>query len=661
MGRPSRYGCCVCKKQLKGKTKRYIPQSLKALLTQQGHTLDKSSQICTKCRIQAKSKVQCAPKGNSTTNSPCISLPIVSAGKSHNKCVFCCERNNIVVVPKEARMDAFIHFQLLVPVGCKCCRKHLLGKRLNIDHLHVDFDKYKKHNSALSSKEIQDLLEHVRLRAMGSCNTYNLSFDKLIKDEDYNSLLGISKLNFDDLVLHVTSMRNTQNRTVRNAVGILLFKLKSGLSNGLLATLCGFRCRRQVAEIVESARKAIMKDFVPHNLGFDHITRQNVIDNHTTDISKQLFSDPISDTVILVLDGTYIYIQKSSMYKFQRLSYSMHKGRPLVKPFLVTTTTGYILEVFGPYLANGRNNDASIIKNIMETNRCNILNFLNENDVLVIDRGFRDSIDFLNECGFKTQMPVFLPKSCTQHSTSDANSSRLVTKIRWVVEAANGRLKKWRFLDNVVCNSHIPSIGDYVRIVCSLINKYRPPLKSDDPNDLGNGFQMLMMAKKNENVLKNLCDTEPHYKYRANSKSWKRIDAHDAAVNFPTLSEEDVRQLTFGTYQIRQANSYIREHVDETGQYAIDVSQMESDLIHCRLQSRHSSSTLYNLWIKFTDCAVTSWYCQCKSGARTLGCCSHICSVIWYLGCYRHNCNVIETRGYETSVDDAGEYVDESE
>lgn len=83
-----------------------------------------------------------------------------------------------------------------------------------------------------------------------------------------------------------------------------------------------------------------------------------------------------------------------------------------------------------------------------------MLNFLNENDVLVIDRDFRDSIDFLNECGFKTQMPVFLPKSCKQHSTFDANSSRLVTKIRWVVEAANGRLKKWRFLDNVVCNSH---------------------------------------------------------------------------------------------------------------------------------------------------------------------------------------------------------------
>lgn len=49
--------------------------------------------------------------------------------------------------------------------------------------------------------------------------------------------------------------------------------------------------------------------------------------------------------------------------------------------------------------------------------------------------------------------------------------------------------------------------------------------------------------------MKNLCDKEPNYKYRANSKFWKRIDAYDAAVNFPILSEENVRQLTFGTYQ----------------------------------------------------------------------------------------------------------------
>lgn len=79
----------------------------------------------------------------------------------------------------------------------------------------------------------------------------------------------------------------------------------------------------------------------------------------------------------------------------------MYKGRFLVKLFLVIIIIGYILEVFGFYLVNGRNNDVFIIKNIMEINRCNILNFFNENDVLVIDRGFCDFIDFLNECGFK--------------------------------------------------------------------------------------------------------------------------------------------------------------------------------------------------------------------------------------------------------------------
>ena len=68
------------------------------------------------------------------------------------------------------------------------------------------------------------------------------------------------------------------------------------------------RNRRQVAEIVRTARVAMMKDFVPMNLGFNHTSRESIVDNHTTDISKQLFTDPISDTVILVLDGTYIYI-----------------------------------------------------------------------------------------------------------------------------------------------------------------------------------------------------------------------------------------------------------------------------------------------------------------------------------------------------------------
>jgi hypothetical protein len=39
-----------------------------------------------------------------------------------------------------------------------------------------------------------------------------------------------------------------------------------------------------------------------------------------------------------------------------------------------------------------------------------------------------------------------------QYTTEEANKSRLITKVRWVVESANGRIKQWRFLDKVVPN-----------------------------------------------------------------------------------------------------------------------------------------------------------------------------------------------------------------
>ena len=79
--------------------------------------------------------------------------------------------------------------------------------------------------------------------------------------------------------------------------------------------------------------------------------------------------------------------------------------------------------------------------------------------------------------------------------------------------------------------------------------------------DFENSFQMLMAVKNNKNSLQDLCIKELIYRYCSNSKQWESIDACNAA-----LSEEDVCQLTFGTYRITQADYYIKEHLDETGQ-----------------------------------------------------------------------------------------------
>ncbi|XP_052680283.1 uncharacterized protein LOC128161076 [Crassostrea angulata] len=81
-------------------------------------------------------------------------------------------------------------------------------------------------------------------------------------------------------------------------------------------------------------------------------------------------------------------------------------------------------------------------------------------------------------------MPPFLKKKEKQHSTEDANLSRMITNVRWIVEAVNGRIKKWKLLDKVLSNTLVPSIGDFVRITCSWFNKYRPPIAINTEEDV---------------------------------------------------------------------------------------------------------------------------------------------------------------------------------
>jgi hypothetical protein len=60
-----------------------------------------------------------------------------------------------------------------------------------------------------------------------------------------------------------------------------------------------------------SARKALSKDFTPNYIGFEHITRDTIADKHTTDLAKTLFGGS-HNPAILIIDGTYSYIQNSS-------------------------------------------------------------------------------------------------------------------------------------------------------------------------------------------------------------------------------------------------------------------------------------------------------------------------------------------------------------
>ena len=163
------------------------------------------------------------------------------------------------------------------------------------------------------------------------------------------------------------------------------------------------------------------------------------------------------------------------------LTFSGHKHRPLVhvKPMMVIGTDGYILSVLGPYLAEWKNNDAAILNSIIQKNVEEIKNLLEKDNHIVVDRGYRDSIDSLEKFGLKHKMPDYLSSRCKQHTTEEANHSWCVIKVRWVVESANGRR-----LDQAVLNTHIKWIGDYVKTDRAIINAFRPPLTSNSNDDI---------------------------------------------------------------------------------------------------------------------------------------------------------------------------------
>ncbi|CAF4582185.1 unnamed protein product, partial [Didymodactylos carnosus] len=107
-------------------------------------------------------------------------------------------------------------------------------------------------------------------------------------------------------------------------------------------------------------------------------------------------------------------------------------------------------------------------------------------------------------------------------------------------------------------------------------------------------------------------------------------------IDFPQLSLEYLRHFTCGSYQLKQSKANAKSHLDENGDFDVELSPDKDNLLRCRIQSRHQNSTKYYLCIKYdpsdSDEPILDKYCQCKSGNRIIGCCADTATVLWYLG-----------------------------
>ena len=114
------------------------------------------------------------------------------------------------------------------------------------------------------------------------------------------------------------------------------------------------------------------------------------------------------------------------------------------------------------------------------------------------------------------------------------------------------------------------------------------------------------------------------------SCNWETVESADLS-DFPTVTDEQLREITLGVYMIKLSKCYAQEHILD-GQYELRVCKHTEGILSVKLQSRHTSNLKHKLWIEYDLTKITAWYCTCKAGARVVGSCAHVTSVIWYLG-----------------------------
>ncbi|CAF0945538.1 unnamed protein product [Brachionus calyciflorus] len=280
-------------------------------------------------------------------------------------------------------------------------------------------------------------------------------------------------------------------------------------------------CQLEVSKICQQVRESLMKDSVPFNIGPNIKTRNEWL-KHNSYISSQIFCDNTNNPdLILVCDGTYFYCERSSNNTFQRSTYSVQKKRHLVKTFVICTTDGFIVDIYGLYEAT--KNDSSILLDI----------FYTEDDLM---RLIAHAIN--KKYKLKLQYPAFINKNQNQLSTFDAITTRLVTKSRYVVEAMNAFLKKSFKALSEVKNKSLTHIIDDYKIACTLVNKFLKRLFSDDDYNI----EIVNNMKRKLNTINEL---ECH------------ID------DFPKIDEQIIKNhITLGSYQLTQGKSYLAEHLN---------------------------------------------------------------------------------------------------
>lgn len=555
-----------------------------------------------------------------------ISMSFNRVRINNKLCFICNSSTDLRDVPFQARMQVFQKKFIFVPKRMRCCSEHLIGKLLFEDELNAI--RVYSNECEIEVSEVERFLEQLSIdvdkRVIDKIGTMKMS------DEKVKSLTGLIWLDILELRGMLRSMRDSENRNVLQALVIFLFKMRTGNSDLTIASIMEVT-ERIVNDSVHSVLNCFEKEVLPKHFGVKAFSREFFLENNAP--LADLLHGSCEDRLFVICDGTYLRHEKSSNNAYQRKSYSGQKKVPLCKPFTICTTNGFTIDAPGPF--NGTMNDAEILRAVLDDPN-GISCILKPGDVFILDRGFRDVVSDLGEKGYSVLMPSLKGKK-NQLTTEESNSSRFVTILRWVIEAIHGIIgQKYRLLHHQYRNNLLKDAGTYTRVAYFLVNKFckRLNVSNERTNVIADRIK-----SQNKDV-NELAEQIEASNLNRKSVPYKLISSSDL-LDFPKLGLGELELLFTGTYQVGQAVSYLGEMLDGDGNLSLKFLKNQPEIVRFEVRSRHINAKTYKCYVKYVinGCgidAIEGYCCNCANGLRTVGCCSHVASLIYHLSYGRY-------------------------
>lgn len=589
--------------------------------------------------------------------SSMIELSLMRCAVNSRRCVFndCFEKQGLKRIPTSQRCEVLRTHRIYIPKRSVICQQHLIDFNWH-EFINLEF-KYTR-------EQIEDMIDLLRKPVESELSALELSKDS------FKSETGLSIADFNELFANLPTLHRYFPRDLkraRRALQMYLMRLHKGERYNRICRI--FKLSYKTAKaFTTKARIALLTDFVPNNLGFDAISREDIVQS-ASKMANTLYLDDgdhgEQNKAAIIADGTYVFCNKTQNFAKQKEFYSDHKKRNYFKPMVFVTTNGRFIEVFGPYKAV--DNDATILRKIFHTHAQLIEQKLQQGDIFILDRGFQDVYDFLTEKGFTVIQPGCIhKKTLGQLTTQQANVSRMATACRYVVETRNGHMKTiWRLFDRTWITYDLPNAMTDYRIGASLINKFYKTMESNINDAETIAQNMLVKADCRQNEFAVIIDS---HKF---NKSVKSFTEGDLNMIFPKVTQDDFRLISLGNYQPKIMLSYIYEKIklDErfiffsfprelvttffgalTKKYHVNSPAVVLTIFQSRFRSavKHRTYLFVDQNVKDRK-GIILYYCGCQHGRRLVGCCVHILAFIAYLGYYRHHRN--EIKGKSTFID----------